>query len=136
MLAGGLIQSGVCGKVVSVDLFVRCALEHFKEREVDRVIDFYKGDSVKVASLFDDGTFRCVFIDGSHTYEGVKADFEAWSPKLVDSGELAFHDSDVEGYNKNTKEVEGVKPFLKMLEGGGVWKKQGQVHTLSWWVRC
>ena len=69
--------------------------------------------------------FRCVFIDGDHSYKGVRADFEAWEPKIIKNGELAFHDSN----------VEGVKKFLAELQEEGNWKKIGIVHTLSWWKR-
>jgi predicted O-methyltransferase YrrM len=34
-----------------------------------------------------------VFIDGAHDYESVKQDFEAWHPKVVDGGMIAFHDT-------------------------------------------
>ena len=33
-----------------------------------------------------------LFIDGSHEYEDVKFDFEAWSPFVVEGGIVAFHD--------------------------------------------
>jgi cephalosporin hydroxylase len=38
---------------------------------------------------------RCVdfmFIDGDHTYEGVRRDFELYSPLLAPQGMVAFHD--------------------------------------------
>jgi len=34
-----------------------------------------------------------IFIDGDHSYEAVKIDFEKWHPKVVDGGVIAFHDS-------------------------------------------
>ena len=34
-----------------------------------------------------------IFIDGLHEYEAVKADFEAWFPKVVEGGVIAFHDT-------------------------------------------
>jgi len=34
-----------------------------------------------------------LWIDGDHTYEGVKADFEAWAPLVIPGGIVAFHDS-------------------------------------------
>jgi MMP 1-O-methyltransferase len=34
-----------------------------------------------------------VFIDGAHDYASVKADFEAWFPKVIDGGMVAFHDT-------------------------------------------
>lgn len=33
-----------------------------------------------------------LFIDGDHTYEGVKADFELWSPLVRPGGLVIFHD--------------------------------------------
>ncbi len=34
-----------------------------------------------------------LWIDGDHSYEGVKTDFESWSPFLAPGGVIAFHDS-------------------------------------------
>lgn len=33
-----------------------------------------------------------LFIDGDHTYDGVRADFEMYSPFVSDGGIVAFHD--------------------------------------------
>lgn len=33
-----------------------------------------------------------LFIDGDHSYEGVKSDYEAWSPFVKVGGVIAFHD--------------------------------------------
>lgn len=34
-----------------------------------------------------------LFIDGDHSYEGLRADWESWSPLLAPSGIVALHDS-------------------------------------------
>jgi hypothetical protein len=34
-----------------------------------------------------------LWIDGDHSYEGAKKDFELWSPFVVTGGRIAFHDS-------------------------------------------
>jgi predicted O-methyltransferase YrrM len=61
-------------------------------------MDLIRGDSHKkemldqVRSLLNGQLLDFLFIDGDHTYEGVKQDFE-WYSSLVDqSGVIAFHD--------------------------------------------
>jgi len=34
-----------------------------------------------------------IFIDGDHTYQSVKQDFELWFPKLIEGGTIVFHDT-------------------------------------------
>lgn len=36
-----------------------------------------------------------LFIDGLHDYENVKADFDAWMPKVMNCGTVALHDTGV-----------------------------------------
>lgn len=40
-----------------------------------------------------EGPVELLFIDGDHSYEAVKADFEHWAPKLLDDAYIVFHDS-------------------------------------------
>lgn len=39
------------------------------------------------------GPFDVAFIDGDHTYEGVRADWLTWSPLVRPGGVVAFHDT-------------------------------------------
>lgn len=49
-------------------------------------------DSVSAASRFDDNSLDMVFLDGQHEYEAVKADIQAWLPKIKPGGLLAGDD--------------------------------------------
>ena len=43
-----------------------------------------------------------VFVDGDHTYEGARADYERWSELLAPGGDLLFHDAvDTGGYGSH-----------------------------------
>ena len=39
------------------------------------------------------GPVDCVFIDGDHSPEGCREDFEVWAPHVAGDGAIAFHDA-------------------------------------------
>jgi len=46
----------------------------------------------RVETLLAGRTLDLLFIDGDHTYEGVKMDFEKYSPLMSPGGVVGFHD--------------------------------------------
>jgi predicted O-methyltransferase YrrM len=55
--------------------------------------DSHKRDTLEqVKAILDGREIDFLFIDGDHTYEGVKTDFDMYSPLVRKGGIIAFHD--------------------------------------------
>jgi len=89
-------------------------------------VDFLVGDSVEIGSLEGWEKLDLILVDGSHAYEGVIADVEAWAPHLKDDGVMVFHD-----YGNPLHEV---TPAVDEVMAKG-WKRVGLVGTLAAYVR-
>jgi hypothetical protein len=54
---------------------------------------FIKDFSYNVSDMFENDSLHFIFIDGDHTYEAVKKDYELYSHKVKKGGLIFFHDS-------------------------------------------
>lgn len=96
------------GAIVLVDKWdkpeeLKCCLTILKNKPIHCLI----GDSVEMAKnpIFNEKKLDWVYIDAGHSYEEVKADFEAWFPKVRSGGIVSGHD-----YGDN--DCIGVKEFI------------------------
>jgi glycosyltransferase involved in cell wall biosynthesis/predicted nucleic acid-binding Zn-ribbon protein len=119
-------------------------------REVERHNrEFYPDFSYLVRSTFDealagfaDGSIDLLHIDGLHTYQAVKHDFEAWLPKVSETGVILFHDIAARhadfGAWKLWEEIARPQGSFAFHQGWGlgVWQKQPGVPPASEFLRA
>jgi predicted nuclease with TOPRIM domain len=73
---------------------------------------------------FSDGTIDILNIDGYHTYEATKENFESWLPKVKRDGIILIHDTNVRtldfGAWKFWEEIKDSYPSFSFLHGHGL----------------
>jgi predicted O-methyltransferase YrrM len=87
------------------------------------------GDSRTVD--FPPGEIELLFIDGDHSYEGAKADFERWGVRVRPGGHVLFHDAvDTGGYGNHYPGV-----VRAVGEIGAGWERQPGAGSIAHFVR-
>lgn len=82
--------------------------------------------SLDAALQFEDHSLDLVFVDGDHSEEAVRADLEAWTPKVKPGGLISGHD-----YHRDEDPHVGVRRAVDKFYGVG----KVQVEASVWSVR-
>ena len=85
----------------------------------------YMGDSSKIVPSLPRIKAGVVVIDGNHTFEGTKIDFEN-SYNLIDNGYIFFHDTDWEGPQRVCNEIVEKTDDMRLFGstfGASIYKK-------------
>ncbi len=75
--------------------------------------------------------FDFIFIDGDHSYEGIKTDWEAWSPRCVIGGVIALHDTRIAAHAPHIKHFGSFKYYNECIRHARCFKEVDCVDTLS-----
>lgn len=87
------------------------------------IVNLIKGHSQDVFSKYADETLDFCFIDGSHEYEDVKKDIQAYLPKVKKGGILAGHDYDAL-WSGVIKAVDELLGKVEVLNGSWIYYKK------------
>jgi len=66
--------------------------KHFNKLDLSDYINFYLMTSVEFARKNIKRRWGYIYLDGDHSYNGVRSDYRQFWPKLKKKGYLAFHD--------------------------------------------
>lgn len=93
-------------------------------RRYDGFSRLIRSDFADACGEFADGSIDLLHIDGYHTYEAVRRDFEAWLPKLSARGVVLMHDTaefaDGFGVHRLWNELCGRYPHFAFTHGHGL----------------
>lgn len=95
-LARGLDDAHSAYRVIAIDPHLEGTAEAFAENVraagVEPRVDARHAFSHDLVADFDE-PIGLLWIDGDHSVEGVRRDFEQWFPRLATGGYVAFHDT-------------------------------------------
>ena len=77
-----------------------------------------KNNLMLVKNIIEDKKIDFLFIDANHTYDGVKKDFNLWSPLVRDNGIISLHDVCYHLHNKDCE----VEKFWNEIKNKLKWK--------------
>lgn len=86
-------RSGLLHCVELEEAHVTLTTDHLAEASLSEQARLYHGNSQDPAVVQSLPRSELIFIDGDHTYEGARKDFELYEALLSDEGVMVFHDT-------------------------------------------
>lgn len=88
---------------------------------VKSVITTIRETSVNAADFFPNNFIDFVFLDAAHHYENVKADIQAWLPKVTPGGIISGHDYFTRVHPGVKQAVDEIFPDVETIPEQNVW---------------
>jgi predicted O-methyltransferase YrrM len=82
-----------------------------------------------------EGKFDFVFIDGDHSLDGIKQDWDDWSSRLEPNGIIALHDTIVPAHNPNVAKLGSHHYFVSHIQYDQRFELIKQIDSLSFLKR-
>lgn len=96
----------------------------FNTQHFSAFSELVRMDFDAAAGTFADGSIDLLHIDGFHTYEAVRHDYDTWAPKLSPRAVVLFHDTNVRrddfGVYRLFAELAATLPHFEFLHGHGL----------------
>jgi hypothetical protein len=87
-----------------------------------------KGDFTDISTIWTK-EIDILHIDGFHSYESVKQDFQNWSKFITTSGVVLFHDVEIfDGVSRFFTELDGYKLIKSGSCGLGIWTRDKDIY--------
>jgi len=74
--------------------------KHFAIFNLNKYITSYIMTSKQFANKYKKRKYEYIYIDGDHSYKGIKYDFKTFWPRLAENGIMAFHDIHLKGLSQ------------------------------------
>jgi O-antigen biosynthesis protein len=99
-------------------------LKEFNDNHYGRFSELRRSTFDDALPTFEDNSIDLLHIDGLHTYEAVRHDYESWLPKMTKNSVIMFHDTDLIGNDfgvyKLWEEITPGKPHFSFEHGCGL----------------
>lgn len=99
-------------------------LKAFNDAHFGAFSELIRADFDTAVGHFADGSIDLLHIDGFHTFEAVRHDYETWRPKLSSRAVVLFHDTNVRrddfGVHRLFGELAARFPHFEFLHGHGL----------------
>jgi len=129
----GILRGGVLS-AMNIETKIGIDINPQKRPKDQYIIDGDSHDLLTVKrldSVLNEKEIDFLFIDGDHSYNGVKRDYELYSPFVRKGGIIGFHDILDTPYHRKTGCL--VAPFWKELKSHGMaWREIIDPGDITW----